>query len=34
MDLKRAYTVDFEIYREKAQNSAGAEVEILIAIKD
>jgi predicted transcriptional regulator YdeE len=31
-DLKRAYTADFEVYGEKAQNPADAEVEILIGI--
>jgi predicted transcriptional regulator YdeE len=32
-DLKRAYTADFEVYGEKAQNSKNAEVEIFVAIK-
>ncbi|WP_045113224.1 effector binding domain-containing protein [Microscilla marina] len=32
MDLPRAYTADFEIYGEKAQNPDSAEVDILIAI--
>lgn len=33
MDLNRAYTVDFEIYGEKAQNPNNAEVDILVGIK-
>lgn len=32
-DLNRAYTVDFEIYSEKAQNPFDAEVDIYIALK-
>lgn len=32
-DLDRIYTVDFEMYGEKAQNPTDAEVDILIAIK-
>lgn len=32
MDLNRAFTADFEMYGEKAQNPANAEVDILIAI--
>jgi len=32
-NLKRAYTADFEIYGEKAQNPENAEVEIFVAIK-
>ncbi|MEL6989223.1 MAG: effector binding domain-containing protein [Bacteroidota bacterium] len=32
MDLKRKYTVDFEIYGEKAQNPNDAEVEFYIAV--
>jgi len=31
--LDRVFTVDFEIYGEKAQNPADAEVEVLVAIK-
>lgn len=33
MDLDRAYTVDFEVFGERAQNRADAEVDILVAIK-
>ncbi|WP_343531357.1 GyrI-like domain-containing protein [Pedobacter sp.] len=33
MDLNRAFTVDFEVFGEKAQNPADAEVDFLIAIK-
>jgi predicted transcriptional regulator YdeE len=33
MDLNRAYTSDFEIYRQTAQNEAEAQVDIFIAIK-
>ncbi len=33
MDLKRAYTADFEVYGEKAQNPVDAEVDIFIALK-
>ncbi|WP_313090193.1 GyrI-like domain-containing protein [Chryseobacterium flavum] len=33
MDLGRIFTADFEIYGEKAQNPADAEVDILIAVK-
>jgi len=33
-DLNRSYTADFEVYGEKAQNPANAEVDIFIAIKD
>lgn len=33
MDLERRYTADFEVFGEKAQNPADAEVDILIAIK-
>ena len=33
MDLERVYTADFEIYGEKAQNPADAEVDVLIALK-
>ena len=33
MDLKRAYTADFEVYGEKAQNPTDAEVDIFIALK-
>jgi predicted transcriptional regulator YdeE len=32
-DIARAYTADFEVYGEKAQNPADAEVDIFIAIK-
>lgn len=32
MDLKRAYTADFEVYGEKAQNPTDAEVDIFIAL--
>ena len=32
-DLDRAYTSDFEVYGEKAQNPTDAEVEIYIALK-
>ncbi len=32
MDLNRAYTVDFEVYGEKAQNPNNAEIDFLIAI--
>jgi len=32
-DLERTYTVDFEVYGEKAQNPENAEVEIFVAIK-
>ena len=31
--LNRAYTVDFEVYGEKARNPEDAEVEIFVAIK-
>ena len=31
-DLKRAYTADFEVYGEKAQNPSDAEVEIFVAL--
>lgn len=33
MDLERTFTADFEMYGEKAQNPADAEVDILIAVK-
>lgn len=33
MDLNRIFTADFEMYGEKAQNPADAEVDILIAIQ-
>jgi predicted transcriptional regulator YdeE len=33
MDIERAYTADFEVYGEKAQDPANAEVEIFIAVK-
>jgi predicted transcriptional regulator YdeE len=32
-DLQRAFTADFEIYSEKAQNPENAEVDIFVAIK-
>jgi len=32
MDLERAYTADFEIYGERAQNPSDAEVDIFLAI--
>lgn len=32
-DIDRAFTADFEIYGEKAQNPTDAEVDILIAVK-
>lgn len=32
LDLDRAYTADFEIYGEKAQNPMDAEVDIFVAI--
>lgn len=32
MDLGRAFTADFEMYGEKAQNPSDAEVDILIAV--
>jgi predicted transcriptional regulator YdeE len=33
MDIARAYTADFEIYGEKAQNPNNAQVDIYIAVK-
>ncbi|MBT28611.1 MAG: AraC family transcriptional regulator [Thalassobius sp.] len=33
MDLDRAFTADFEVFGEKAQNPNNAEVDFLIAIK-
>lgn len=33
MDLDRLFTADFEVFGEKAQNPADAEIDILIAIK-
>jgi predicted transcriptional regulator YdeE len=33
MDLERVFTADFEVYGEKAQNPADAEIDILIAVK-
>lgn len=33
MDLNRLFTEDFEVFGEKAQNPADAEIDILIAIK-
>ena len=32
-EIERAYTADIEVYGEKAQNPADAEIDILIAIK-
>ena len=32
-DIPRAFTADFEVYGEKAQNPADAEVEIFIAVR-
>jgi predicted transcriptional regulator YdeE len=32
-DIPRSYTTDFEVYGEKAQNPADAEVDIFLAIK-
>ncbi len=34
MDLDRAYTADFEVFGEKAQNPSDAEVDFLVAIKE
>ncbi len=34
MDLDRSYRADFEVYGEKAQNPADAEVDILIGIQN
>ncbi|HAO28726.1 MAG TPA: AraC family transcriptional regulator, partial [Chryseobacterium indologenes] len=33
MDMDRAFTADFEVYGEKAQNPSDAEVDIFIAVK-
>lgn len=33
MDLERMYTADFEVFGEKAQNPADAEVDFFIAVK-
>lgn len=33
MDLDRLFTADFEVFGEKAQNPANAEIDILIAVK-
>ena len=33
MDLDRQFTADFEVFGEKAQNPADAEIDILIAVK-
>lgn len=33
MDLDRAFTTDFEVFGEKAQNPADAEIDFLIALK-
>ncbi|WP_250253459.1 GyrI-like domain-containing protein [Chryseobacterium sp. Marseille-Q3244] len=33
MDLDRMFTADFEMYGEKAQNPADAEIDILIAVE-
>lgn len=32
-DIERTYTADFEVYGEKAQNPADAEVDIFVAIR-
>jgi len=32
-DLQRTFTIDFEVYGEKAQNPQNAEVDIFIAVK-
>lgn len=34
MDVKRAFTADFETYSEKAQNQADAEVDFYIALRE
>ncbi|WP_300662953.1 GyrI-like domain-containing protein [Fluviicola sp.] len=34
MDLNRAFTADFEVFGEKAQNPADAEIDFLIAVRD
>lgn len=33
LDIPRAYTADFEVYGEKAQNPENAEVDIFVAVK-
>jgi predicted transcriptional regulator YdeE len=33
-DLNRAYTADFEVYGERAQNPENAEVDIFVAVKE
>lgn len=33
MDLNRLFTADFEVFGEKAQNPADAEIDFLIAVK-
>ena len=33
MDLERLFTADFEVFGEKAQNPADAEIDFLIAVK-
>lgn len=33
MDLNRAFTTDFEVFGEKAQNPVDAEIDFLIAVK-
>ena len=33
MDLNRAFSADFEVFGEKAQNPANAEVDFLVAVK-
>jgi predicted transcriptional regulator YdeE len=33
MDLERVFTADLEVFGEKAQNSANAEIDFLIAVK-
>ncbi len=34
MDLNRAFTADYEVFGEKAQNPADAEIDFLIAVKE
>jgi predicted transcriptional regulator YdeE len=34
MDINRAYTADFEVFGEKAQNPSDAEVDFYVAIKE
>lgn len=33
MNLDRLYTADFEVFGEKAQNPANAEIDFLISVK-